>query len=153
MENEGRAAGLSDFGTLLHSFRLAAGLSQEALAERAGMSAHGIRALERGYRRTPQRGTLALLAGALALSDEQSRELEVAAARWVLLRDGGEPRLLSVLGSTQRPQTCRSRWPASSGANVNWKRSRRSYASIGWLRSREAAALARRRPRCTSPPG
>ncbi|MGB8909754.1 MAG: helix-turn-helix domain-containing protein [Candidatus Cybelea sp.] len=89
MESEGRAAGPPDFGTLLRSFRLTAGLSQEALAERAGMSAHGIRALERGYRRTPQRGTLALLAGALALSDEQCQELEVAAARWVLLRDGG----------------------------------------------------------------
>ena len=90
MENDGRAAGPSDFGTLLHSFRLAAGLSQEALAERAGMSAHGVSALERGYRRTPQRGTLALLAGALALSDEQRQELEAAAARWVLLRDGGK---------------------------------------------------------------
>ena len=65
------------------------GLSQEALAERAGMSAHGIRALERGYRRTPQRGTLTIMSGALALSDEQQQELEVAAARWVLLRDGG----------------------------------------------------------------
>ncbi|MGA7093862.1 MAG: helix-turn-helix domain-containing protein [Candidatus Cybelea sp.] len=76
---------------LLRSFRLAAGLSQEGLAERAGMSAHGIRALERGYRRTPQRATLALLASALALDDEQRRELEAAAARWVLLRDGGAP--------------------------------------------------------------
>ena len=74
---------------LLRSFRLAAGLSQEGLAERAGMSARGIRALERGYRRTPQRATLALLASALALDDEQRRELEAAAARWVLLRDGG----------------------------------------------------------------
>ena len=89
VENEGRAAGPPKFGTLLRSFRLTVGLSQEALAERAGMSAHGIRALERGYRRTPQRGTLALLSGALALSDEQQQELEVAAARWVLLRDGG----------------------------------------------------------------
>ncbi|MFY9663061.1 MAG: hypothetical protein WAL67_01925 [Candidatus Cybelea sp.] len=46
----------------------------------------GISALERGFRRTPQRGTLALLAGALALSDEHRREFEAAAARWVLLR-------------------------------------------------------------------
>ena len=90
MENEGRAAGPPEFGTLLRSFRLTVGLSQEALAERAGMSAHGIRALERGYRRTPQRGTLALLSGALALSDEQQQELEVAAARWVLLRVEGK---------------------------------------------------------------
>jgi len=78
----------------LRSYRLAAGLSQEALAERAGMSSHGISALERGYRRTPQRGTLALLAGALALSDAQRRELEVAAARWVLLREGAKAAVL-----------------------------------------------------------
>ena len=90
VENEGRTAGPPEFGTLLRSFRLTAGLSQEALAERAGMSAHGVSALEWGYRRTPQRGTLALLAGALALSDEQRRELETAAARWVLLRDGSK---------------------------------------------------------------
>jgi predicted ATPase/transcriptional regulator with XRE-family HTH domain len=90
VENEGRTAGPPEFGTLLRGFRLTAGLSQEALAERAGMSAQGIRALERGYRRTPQRGTLALLSGALALSDEQQQELEVAAARWVLLRVEGK---------------------------------------------------------------
>ncbi len=58
------------------------------------MSAHGVSALERGYRRTPQRGTLALLSGALALSDEQRRELEAAAARWVLLCDGGRASVL-----------------------------------------------------------
>ena len=64
---------------LLRRFRLAAGLSQEALAERARMSTNGIGALERGYRRTPQRETLALLVNALALSDEQRGELEAAA--------------------------------------------------------------------------
>jgi len=94
VESESRAQGSPDFGTLLRSYRLAAGLSQEALAERAGMSSHGISALERGYRRTPQRGTLALLAGALALSDAQRRELEVAAARWVLLREGAKAAVL-----------------------------------------------------------
>jgi predicted ATPase/transcriptional regulator with XRE-family HTH domain len=88
VESEGQAAGPPEFGTLLRSFRLTAGLSQEALAERAGLSSHGVSALEWGYRRTPRRGTLALLAGALSLSDEQVRELEKAAARWVLLRDG-----------------------------------------------------------------
>ena len=64
---------------LLRHYRLAAGLSQEALAERARMSTNGIGALERGYRRTPQRETLALLVNALALSDEQRGELEAAA--------------------------------------------------------------------------
>ncbi len=52
------------------------------------MSTNGIGALERGYRRTPQRETLALLAGALALSDEQRQEFEVAAARPPLPRPG-----------------------------------------------------------------
>ena len=81
MEDEGRVLKRADFGTLLRRYRLAAGLTQEALAERAGVSLDGISALERGYRRSPQRDTLALLAGALALSDEQGRAFEAAAAR------------------------------------------------------------------------
>ncbi len=43
------------------------------------MSTNGISALERGYRRTPQRETLGLLADALALRAEQRREFEAAA--------------------------------------------------------------------------
>jgi predicted ATPase len=76
---QGRAASSPDFGTLLRRHRLAAGLSQEALAERARMSTNGISGLERGYRRTPQRETLALLVTALQLDDEQRCELESAA--------------------------------------------------------------------------
>ncbi len=49
------------------------------------MSTQGISALERGYRRTPQRETLALLVGALALNDEQRGTFEATAARAVLL--------------------------------------------------------------------
>lgn len=78
------------FGALLRRYRLAAGLTQAALAERARMSLAGIGALERGYRRTPQRETLEFLAEALALEDEQRRTFEAAAARPSLprLRDG-----------------------------------------------------------------
>jgi predicted ATPase/transcriptional regulator with XRE-family HTH domain len=85
MEDRGRVSGSPDFGTLLRHYRLAAGLSQEALAERARMSTQGISALERGYRRTPQRETLALLVEALALNDEQRVKFEATAARTVLL--------------------------------------------------------------------
>ena len=81
METGSRVSGSSDFGALLRRYRLAAGLSQEALAERARMSSDGVSALERGHRRTPQRETLALLAGALALSDRERQEFELAAAR------------------------------------------------------------------------
>jgi predicted ATPase len=52
------------------------------------MSSDGISALERGHRRTPQHETLALLAGALALNDEQRRAFEVAATRSGLGRRG-----------------------------------------------------------------
>ena len=88
MEDEGRLTVSSDFGNLLRRHRLAAGLSQEALAERARMSTNGIGALERGHRRTPQRETLALLVSALALNAEQRREFEAAAIRPRILRRG-----------------------------------------------------------------
>jgi non-specific serine/threonine protein kinase len=69
------------FGALLRRHRLAAGLSQEALAERAGLSARGISDLERGRRRWPQRATVRLLVCALALDPERSAALAAAAAR------------------------------------------------------------------------
>jgi transcriptional regulator with XRE-family HTH domain len=55
----------SAFGALLRRHRLAAGLSQEMLAERARMSINGISALERGNRQYPYRETVVLLAKAL----------------------------------------------------------------------------------------
>ena len=80
VEDEEHVSGSSDFGMLLRRHRLAAGLSQEALAERAGISTNGVSALERGYRRTPQRETLGLLVEALALGGERRNEFEAAAA-------------------------------------------------------------------------
>ena len=69
------------FSELLKRHRLAAGISQEALAERARISASAIGALERGARRAPYRETVALLAGALGLSGAEHAELESAAER------------------------------------------------------------------------
>ncbi|MGA8575039.1 MAG: helix-turn-helix transcriptional regulator [Candidatus Cybelea sp.] len=74
-----RSSGSSGFGTLLRHHRLAAGLSQEALAERARLSLNGISALERGYRRRPQRQTLALLTDALGLNGDEHAQFELAA--------------------------------------------------------------------------
>ncbi len=71
----------SPFGLLLKRYRLAAGLSQEALAERARVSTQGVSALERGARRTPQRETLVLLADALDLSSEDRARLVASAVR------------------------------------------------------------------------
>ncbi|MGB6645368.1 MAG: helix-turn-helix transcriptional regulator, partial [Candidatus Cybelea sp.] len=64
----------SEFGALLRRYRIAAGLTQADLAERARISINGVGALERGYRRSPQRETIALLGDALALRDEQRAE-------------------------------------------------------------------------------
>jgi predicted ATPase/DNA-binding XRE family transcriptional regulator len=77
VEDVGRSA----FGTLLRRLRLEAGLSQEALAERARMSVVTVGALERGVRRAPYRDTVALLAEALGLGPEERAQLESAAAR------------------------------------------------------------------------
>jgi transcriptional regulator with XRE-family HTH domain len=58
MIDAGRGFGSSGFGTLLRRYHVAAGLSQESLAERARLSLEGISALERGYRRSPnERGS------------------------------------------------------------------------------------------------
>src|SRR6202042_318431 len=101
MEERGR---VPTFGPCLRQYRLAAGLSQEALAERARISVNGVSALERGYRRTPQHETLALLAGALELDGEQRREFEGAA-----IRSGPLRRATSV---TVGP------WPSTPGSNL-----------------------------------
>jgi LuxR family maltose regulon positive regulatory protein len=63
------------FGELLRRFRLAAGLSQEALAARARLSARAISDLERGARRLPYRETVRQLATALDLPGEDQDSL------------------------------------------------------------------------------
>ena len=69
------------FGTLLRRLRSAANLSQEALAEKARMSAAAIGAYERGLRSVPHRDSVELLAEALGLTGESKREFEIAARR------------------------------------------------------------------------
>jgi predicted ATPase/transcriptional regulator with XRE-family HTH domain len=71
----------SDFGVLLRRLRVAAGLTQEALAERAGLSARGLSDLERGVRAAPRRDTLRLLLDALALGSTEQTALVAAARR------------------------------------------------------------------------
>jgi transcriptional regulator with XRE-family HTH domain len=58
---------------MLRRFRLAAGISQDELAERARLSVRGLSDLERGVSRTPRRETVALLAEALGLSPDRRR--------------------------------------------------------------------------------
>jgi transcriptional regulator with XRE-family HTH domain len=53
------------FGPLLRRYRTAAGLTQEALAARAQISARTIADLERGINRIPRHDTFELLMSAL----------------------------------------------------------------------------------------
>src|SRR5689334_2394174 len=69
----------SAFGAALRSMRLAAGLSQGALAERAGLSEKAVGALERGDRTTPRPATVVLLADAVGASPAERDRLLAAA--------------------------------------------------------------------------
>ena len=78
------------FGTLLRRYRTLAGLTQEQLAERAGVSVRAITALERGVNRTPQRDTFRLLAAALPLTPAEQAAFEAAARRQPLRMAAGQ---------------------------------------------------------------
>lgn len=69
------------FGSVLRELRIAQTLSQEALAERAGMSAAAISSLERGSRQAPYRSTVELLAAALGADDDVKRRMLQLAIR------------------------------------------------------------------------
>src|SRR5947209_4893454 len=78
------------FGPLLAQYRRAAGVTQETLAERAGVSVRTIQALEHGGTR-PHRDTVLRLAVALALDTTQRALLEDAAAPAPRPRSGMPP--------------------------------------------------------------
>ena len=69
-----------EFRALLKRYRRDAGLTQEELSARAGVSVHAISDLERGVYLTPHQSTVELLADALRLS-ESSRHSFVEASR------------------------------------------------------------------------
>jgi predicted ATPase/transcriptional regulator with XRE-family HTH domain len=69
------------FGDLLRSYRERVGLTQEELAERAGLSAQGVSALERGLRRRPYLPTVRALADALGLTASERAAFASAVER------------------------------------------------------------------------
>jgi transcriptional regulator with XRE-family HTH domain len=100
------------FAGLLRQLRAEARLTQEELAEAAGLSAGSVSNLERGINRTAHKDTAVLLAGALGLAGP-ARELFVAAARGkapaadvlVAARGGAALRPVGVTGSPYRGLT------------------------------------------------
>jgi predicted ATPase/DNA-binding NarL/FixJ family response regulator/transcriptional regulator with XRE-family HTH domain len=71
----------ASFGTLLRRHRVSAGLTQQALAERAGMSLRGLSDLERGARRAPYPDTVRRLAEAIGLSEAERTALVASSGR------------------------------------------------------------------------
>src|SRR5271165_2040987 len=96
----------------MRQLRAEARLTQEELAEAAGVSPGSVSNLERGINRTAHKDTAVLLAGALGLAGPAG-ELFVAAARGnapaadvlVAARDGAAPRPVGVTGSPYRGLT------------------------------------------------
>jgi predicted ATPase/DNA-binding XRE family transcriptional regulator len=68
------------FGALLRRFRIAAGLSQEALAEQARIDPESLNAIERDDATPPAGAVVEALAAALALSPERRGKFDAAAA-------------------------------------------------------------------------
>ncbi|MEU9192424.1 helix-turn-helix domain-containing protein [Streptomyces hundungensis] len=71
----------SEFSALLRELRHEANLTQEALAERAGVGVRTIRGLETGERADPRMTTVRLLADALGLNSEGRERLLASAVR------------------------------------------------------------------------
>src|SRR5687768_4846527 len=80
----------TSFGALLRRLRSAAGLSQEELAERSGVSRNGISDLERGLSQAPRFETVRLLADGLGI-DQDERSALIAAARPGLWQNTSPP--------------------------------------------------------------
>jgi transcriptional regulator with XRE-family HTH domain len=84
------------FAALLAQYRVAAGVSQEELAERAGLSRRGISDLERGERRSPRLATVLRLGMAMNLDPEHRAALLASARQDVADLSAGEPALLPL---------------------------------------------------------
>jgi predicted ATPase/transcriptional regulator with XRE-family HTH domain len=98
------SADTGGFGALLRRHRLAVGLTQEALAERAGLSAKAVSDLERDPARTPRLGTVTLLADGLG-ADQDGRAELLAAARPRVVPGAGAPATALSRPGLPRPLT------------------------------------------------
>lgn len=83
--------GDKNFGELLHALRTRAGISQERLAQRAGISVRALSDMERGRTRGPRQSTVEALAAALGVDGMVGHELEDAAR-------SGRPRAVGGAG-------------------------------------------------------
>ena len=95
---------LPRFGELMRRHRTAAALSQEELAERAGVSVRALSDLERGVHRAPRLETVRMLVEALALAEEDRAGL-FALARPDVTPESTVANRPSLLAGLPRPPT------------------------------------------------
>src|SRR5437016_12639658 len=86
------STGPGSFGQRLRRLRVSAGLTQQALSERSGISVDAISALENGRKLRPRRDTLSMLADGLSLGAAEREVLSATA------RSEGRPRALRGAG-------------------------------------------------------
>src|SRR4051794_7573027 len=79
------------FGKVLRQLRRRAGLTQEELAGKAGLSTNAISTLERGERRRPYPHTIRALAAALGLTADEQTTLAALARPLPLTERGDDP--------------------------------------------------------------
>lgn len=91
------------FSSLLRALRTRAGLTQEEVAQRAGLSPRAIGDLERGLVRRPQRKTVELLIRALDLPAAAANTLSEAARRPLQPAESGAAAEPGAAASAQEP--------------------------------------------------
>jgi predicted ATPase/transcriptional regulator with XRE-family HTH domain len=94
------------FARQLRSLRERAGLTQEELATRAGLTAHAVSALERGTRTRPYPHTVRALAAALELGEEEQASLVASLPSRRGAAEPDPPLSVSLPAPTER-------WPTS----------------------------------------
>lgn len=128
-------------GDLLRQHRLARGLTQEALAERARLGVRTIGALERGHGRPPRSDTVALLADALGLPPNVRAAFAAAASGG----DRGVPRRQDNLPADLTPFVAREQEVADVWRLVGQHRLVTLTGTGGVGKTRLAIETARRR--------
>jgi transcriptional regulator with XRE-family HTH domain/tetratricopeptide (TPR) repeat protein len=129
---------------MLRRLRMSAGLTQERLAERSGISANGVAALEAGRRTTPRLNTVGLLADALGLDSEQRSDL-IAAATYVppatatpsILRADAE----SVSNQVTRREIARTPTPTTHTRSFVGRDDERRLLHEAWTQRTKVALL------------
>jgi tetratricopeptide (TPR) repeat protein/transcriptional regulator with XRE-family HTH domain len=134
----------SSFGALLRGYREVARLTQADLAERAGLTAKGISALERGERQRPYRDTVSRLVAALGLEGIDRATFEASASgRAIQAADeDAAPAAAPPLVGRARERLLLERHLAGSGPPVLFLAGEPGIGKTRLLD--EAAALARR---------